>query len=108
MTRKVCALKLVAARTTFNGQFAAHIGDGKTRMCSDVLAVCPCESVTCTVKLEVTVIQAPPTEKQLGSGGVPEITPVAESSLRPTGKLPDVTRQVNGGVPAVGAGSVRR
>ena len=50
------------------------------------------ESVTCTVKLVVPA-----------SVGVPLITPVAASNVKPVGKLPFVIDQVYGVVPPVAA-----
>jgi hypothetical protein len=45
-------------------------------------------SVTCTVKLALTIVV-----------GVPEIVPVPLSKVNPAGKLPDVMLHVKGAVP---------
>jgi len=61
---------------------------GLMMMLSGAEAVFDEESVACTVKPEVP-----------GEVGVPEITPVAESRVKPGGKLPPIMAHVKGGLP---------
>jgi hypothetical protein len=56
------------------------------------------ESVTVTVKLNVVglvlAVARFPERAALGAVGVPEMTPVEVSRVKPAGKVPDVTDQV--------------
>jgi hypothetical protein len=67
-------------------------GAALTRTLSDLVAVSELASETCTVNVLVP-----------DPVGVPEIIPVAGSSARPAGKLPEMTDQLSGGVPPVAA-----
>ena len=73
---------------------------GLTTICILALAVLAGveESVTVTVKLSVVGLVLAdvrfPEMAALGAVGVPEMTPVEVSRVKPAGKVPDVTDQV--------------